>query len=212
MLADDEVVREIDVFITEDIDLYLTQFPLKPVYADPIEVKSAIFKPKHKVLELTIPFSDAALRSFESHNNTTKNQKYTSSAVAQKVCLGAGVISGNALHITPITSVLQLRPSFKNVQTRGEQTEEMFDEEKEEVQDGDGKNGDGLQHVQLKRKESERSQNARTQSYSFLQSQEEQEAWYSLKVHDIGESYSILVVVNMFLRTVLRGLFRFGSV
>jgi DNA-directed RNA polymerase-3 subunit RPC5 len=185
MSFDDEVLREIDVFITEDLELYLTQFPLKPVYADSIEIKAAIFKPKCKKFELTIPFSDAALQSFENSKDVSKVQKYVSSTVAQNICLGAGVISNNALHITPIKSVLQMRPSFKNMQGRGETVEDMVDEEKENV-DVDGSGEGGLQHVQLKRKESERAQNARTQSYSFMQAQEEAEAWYTLKVNEIG--------------------------
>ncbi len=186
MYDEDEVVREIDVYITENLDLYLTQFPLKPVYADQVDIKTAIFKPNHKKLELTIPYSSEALRAFENHGSGAKYQKYVSSAVAQNICLGAAVISNNAMHITPIKSVLQLRPSFKNLQTKGETTEEMFDEEKEGNPEADG-TADGLQHVQLKRKESDRAQSQRTQSYTFLQSQEESEAWYSLKVNAIGQ-------------------------
>lgn len=184
---DDDVVREIDVYITEDLDLYLTQFPLKPVYADQVEINSAIFKPKHKKLELDVPYSSEALRSFENHPDV-KHQKYVSSIVAQNICLGAGVIHNNALHITPITSVLQMRPSFKNLQSRGESVEDIIDDEHEgpEIASADS----GLQHVQLKRKESERAQSARTQSYTYIQAQEDQEPWYSLKVHEIGSGPS----------------------
>lgn len=185
----EEVIREIDVYITEDLNLYLTQFPLKPVYSDPIEVDAALFKPNHKKLELTVPYSPAVLQSFENHRGP-KSQKYSSSTVAQNVCLGAGVIANNALHITPITNVLQMRPSFKNLQSRGETVEDMIDVEDEAGNESDG---DGLEHVQLKRKESEKTQSSRAQSYSYLQSQEDAESWYALQVHDIGKRLPVFL-------------------
>jgi DNA-directed RNA polymerase-3 subunit RPC5 len=182
---DDEVIRELDVFVTDDTPLFLLQFPLKPVYADSIDISSGKFKPKHKKLELDIPFVVPENYPRENLANVPKTQKYQSSVVGLDACLGAGIIKDNAMYITPIQSVLQLRPSFKDMNSfRSEVVEQMDDDVADnEVQEGEG---EGLQQVTLKRKESEKAQSSRVQSFTYLKAQEELEAWRTLTINNIG--------------------------
>lgn len=184
---DDEVVREVDVYVTSELELYLLQFPLKPVYADSIDVTSAKFKPEHKKLELEVPVTLPSNHHPDVNiRNLPTTQNYTSSVVTQDCCLGAGIVKDGSFFITPIKNVLQLRPSFKNLQSfRGEVVEELKDDET----DGPDAGSDNIQHVQLKRKESERAQSAREQSFAYIQAQEDAESWRLLKVHEIGTHY-----------------------
>lgn len=181
----DEVVREIDVYVTDSVPLFLLQFPLKPVYADSIDISSGKFKPGHKKMELDIPFLIPDNYPRENLANVPKSQKFQSSMVAQDACLGAGIVKDNTMYITPIQSVLQLRPSFKDMQSfRSEITEQMEDDLPEgETPENEG---DGLQQVTLKRKESEKAQSSRVQSFAYLKAQEEQEAWKELVISNIG--------------------------
>ena len=190
---EDEVIREIDVYVTDSLPLYLLQFPLKPVYADSIDISSGKFKPVHKKMELEIPFLVPENYPRENLKNLPKLQKYQSSAAGQETSLGAGIIQDNAMFITPIKSVLQLRPSFKDMQSfRGEVIEQIDDELETEPVEGQ-QEGDGLQQVTLKRKESERAQSSRVQSFSYLKAQEEQESWKELVVNNIGIVYCDMI-------------------
>ena len=200
----DEVVREVDVYLTEDLSLYLLQFPLKPVYADSIDISSARIKPQHKKIELDVPLVLPENYPRESLRDIPKSQKYQSSTVAHDVCLGAAIIKDNNMYITPIQNVLQLRPSFKNMQSfRGEVVEQMDEDQPEGEFGGDGGDGEGMQQVQLKRKESERAQSARIQSFAYIQAQEEQEAWRELEVHPIGTVATVYIQLYLILSCVL---------
>lgn len=184
----DEVIREIDVFVTDSVPLYLLQFPLKPVYADTIDISGARFKQVHKKMELDIPFLVPDNYPRESLKELPKTQKFQSSAVAQDACLGTGIVKDNCMYISPIQSVLQLRPSFKNMQSfRSEITEQMEDDLPEgETVEGEG---EALQQVTLKRKESEKAQSNRIQSFAYLKAQEEHEPWKELVVSNIGKRF-----------------------
>jgi hypothetical protein len=179
---EDEVLRELDVYISDNLDLFLAQFPLKPVYADPIAINSAKCKPFHNKFELEVPYSKAVISTFDANKNSVSSQLLTSSVVAQRTSLGAGVIKDNIMYITPISSVVQFRPSFKNIQSR-----EIIEDE-EEIHSEVVKGSEELKQVQLKRKETERAQSTRVQSYSHIQSQEELEPWQKLAVYDIGSN------------------------
>lgn len=180
----DEVIREIDVQICSELELFLLQFSLKPVYDDPSDIKFARFKPSNKKLELDSSYPADA---FDSSTDIPFLQTFNSSIIAQGTCLGAGVIKDNVMYLTPVKNVFQMRPSFKNLQPKGETYEALDDDQVPEAGDIEA-DGDGLQQVQLKRKESERAMSARVQSYTYIQKQEANEAWKNLKVHGIGKT------------------------
>jgi hypothetical protein len=191
---DDEVIREIDVFVTDaTFPLYLAQFPLKPVYASPPVVKSAKYKQNHHMVELQVPYASNVLKAFDNSMSNDNEQKFMSTLVETSNALATGFIAADCLYISPIDNVLQLRPSAKqsNGMTKLEALEFTQDldayEEEEALAQGTLEKTDTVQQVQLKRKESERAQSARLQSYSYLKQQEESEPWRGMKVHAIGK-------------------------
>jgi len=179
---EDFVVRELDVYLCEDAELYLLQFPLRPVFAPHPEVKSARWKNAHQVLEVNM-----------SHPAMREPLKLCSTTVAQGANLGIGVLKNDALHITPLREVLQMRPSFKHL-TPVKSTDvggaggAPSDEDEEEVEQRPVLQRVGL----LKKKESDRAQSARVQSYSHLQAQEEGEPWMYLQTHAVDSPESDL--------------------
>ena len=96
---EDEVIRELDVYVNDNLELYLLQFPLKPAYMDPPEIMSAKFKPTHRKLEIT-------------GGNTIPHM--VGSSLPKTVNLAVGVIRDNAMHITPLNDIFQMRPSFEH--------------------------------------------------------------------------------------------------
>ena len=115
----DEVVRELDVFITDAaLDAFLLQFPLKPEFAGttlPPEIPVARFKKQFKKLEVEIPFASSSTQ----RNKPPIKQIFHSATVARSTCLAAGIIHNGAMHITAFQDVLQMRPTFKSKQQPG---------------------------------------------------------------------------------------------
>ena len=196
---DDEVVRELDVYVTEeDLSLYLLQFPLRPCFANPPEVIDARFKPQHAILELNV-----------NHEAMDAPLRMLSTKVAQDVRFGVGLLSGESLHITPLSEVLQMRPSFLHLAAPGKphshhqqqqaDNGQSDDDDHEDVDDGDShshshrnshnrnhaESKPALQKVVLQKMESERMQSARLQSFSYLKSLEDAEVFQKLRTHDI---------------------------
>ena len=204
---EDEVIRELDVCLSPDLSLHLLQFPLKPVYSDQLlqVSRTAYFKPINKKLELEVPFCITKTKQQQQGSNDTGKQsdggqqhrvlKYASSAVGQDANLAAAIIKNNVMYLSPVQSTLQMRPSFKSMQSFRQEVVEDYpmDYENDGAEgllasesEATGSSG-ALQQVQLKRKESEKAQSARIQSFSYMQAQENQEKWEKLQVHKIGE-------------------------
>ena len=114
-----------------------------------------------------------------------------------RIILCVGVVRDNALHLTKVDEILQLRPSFQNLR-RDEYVENTVDDDDDMDKKAD--NEPKIQQVQMKRKESERAQTTRKQSYGHIQSLEENEAWVTLKHYEIGKkleiSSEIMIFVN----------------
>lgn len=191
MDSDDEVIREVDVYFNEKFDVYLTQFPLRPVYSDPIHVKGAKFKPNNEILELTVPYPAEITKVLEKQGVTDTLQKYNSTEVLHSNNLAAAFIADNTMYIHPIRKVLQLHPNTKGNKNLNIELVEGLESDEDDDDYDSGRKQENIQQVQLKRKESERAQSARLQSYSYLIQNQEAEAWQPLKVHPIGKKPNI---------------------
>lgn len=185
--ANDEVVREIDVYLTDDLQLYLAQFPMRPVYQEPPNIKSARLKPKCNKMELSVPYPSGMQRSIDLPPGE-RVQKFVSSEVRLKQNIAAGFIFEDRMIIAPIQSVLQFRPGLIPAGGVGASMPRTEIVEMEEVNDHiEAEENDTIQQIQLKRKETERAQAARLKSYAYLKHQAELEPWQELEVHPIGK-------------------------
>lgn len=210
---EDQVIRELDVFVNNDLQLYLGQFPLKPAYADPIAAKTVRFKPKHHKLELSVPYPQSVqntLAKEQANNSIFENsskgasdfqQKLISSEVPQQNPLMVGFIQNNNFYMCGIDNVLQFRPvmnkahSLLKVEVLESDSDfesavrNELDYDEDSTPNGSSSNTnnpENVKQIQLKRKESERAQSARLQSYSYLKQEEEMEPWVGLKPFPIG--------------------------
>ena len=167
----------------------LLQFPLKPVYNDVPSITTAYYRPRHKKLDLEVPFENSATDGVPR----TATQKLSSTHIPQNAMLAIGVIQNNAFHITPVKNVLQLRPCFDGHSAHSETVEMQQSSEDEDAEVQETK----MQQVQLKRTETERMEATRLQSYAHYKSKEESEPRVKLNVYQIGKHiiYSIFVTV-----------------
>lgn len=151
---------------------YLLQYPLKPIMATMNDLNKVKLKPVHKKMEFELA-SDGG-------------QLYNSSAIADNNSLCVGVMKEGNLHLSPLSSILQMRPSFTNMTPKGESLEDIDDTEPKPKAKETSDSSSQPQQVQMKRKESERAQHNRLNSYSHLKSLENAEAFQCLQVHQAG--------------------------
>lgn len=171
MEGEDQVVREIDVYLSGHDLCSVLQFPLRPVFADPPIIESCQLKPVNKRLQV------------EVSNGTLNPQLHLSSVVCPNANLCAGVmLDGKALHLSPIRDVYQLRPSFDNV--------EFYDATEEDLK----REGDdapvAIQQVHVRPKETDRAKQSKEQSYAHLKKKEEEEPFRRLAVHPVDSDES----------------------
>ncbi|PIA52566.1 hypothetical protein AQUCO_01000440v1 [Aquilegia coerulea] len=120
---EDQVIREIDVFLTPSFDnnsqLYVMQYPLRPSWR-PYELnercKEVRIKPKTGKIEV-----DIHLEKSKNYNKDAadklKISKQTLSSWKPPLTTSyaIGVLIGNKLHLNPIHAVVQLRPSMEHL-------------------------------------------------------------------------------------------------
>ena len=163
------------------------QFPLRPKCADVPAIDHARFKPRHKKLELSVPY-DADIIGNDDTMSAGTSQKFVSTALHETPFMAIGVIRDGALHLTSVEDVLQIRPSFDGIR-RGEITEDMEDSDDEgQAETAPDSKKKTLQQVHIHRKESERTEYSRLNSYTSVRSREEAEPWVEMAVHPPGET------------------------
>lgn len=167
----DEVVREIDVFLSPALAsrLHLMQFPLKPHQQVLPLPQAARIKKDHGMIELDERIPDSAgnegLFSLQHRTNTSQTIP-----VSTHMALGKMSETGE-LHLVPLSHIEQMRPSFSHVNET--QDEEVQEKEEQKVE---------RKPVMFQKKETERAAMARKSSFAYKKASEESEAWKMLIV------------------------------
>ena len=206
----DEIVREIDVYISPELSqtMHLIQLPLqtashsanqmftkkvkdkkeKNLRPPPTPVPiSAKMKPQHSMVELIYNVSRS---SFSNQRQVPEvlnlsARKFASQNIPIKTHMAMGIFdsTGSKIDLVPLKSILQMRPSFCHVDA-------LFDDEtgEEEQQKQNEQNGDQntSKPIMFKKPENERAILARKSSYAFKKANEEAEEWIDLEVFGPG--------------------------
>ncbi|XP_037611755.1 DNA-directed RNA polymerase III subunit RPC5 [Sebastes umbrosus] len=213
---DDPIIEEIDVYLAKSLadKLYLLQYPVRPstMTYDDVNHLSAKIKPKQQRVELemavdtqspnycrskgeqialnvdgttydeTNTFSAKLMdkQSFSSIQATTNTSRYA-----------AAVFRKGELHVTPLTGILQMRPSFSYLDKADTKTRE-----REAANEGGDSSQDEAEEdakaitVRFARPESEQARQRRIQSYEFLQKKQAEEPWVHLHYHGAKDGRS----------------------
>jgi DNA-directed RNA polymerase III subunit RPC5 len=182
----DEIVREIDVYLAPALSqqIYLLQYPLHT--SAPPAPTAARIKPRHGTIELDHPIPTDIERqglfgmkdrTFQSHTIPVKTH----------MCLGklemdaSGGGGKSRLHLVPLIHVNQMRPVFRHVDDTTQPSTSAQDEEAAAAASKEAERKPLL----FQRKESERAAMARKSSYAYKRSSEESESWQDLQVYDV---------------------------
>ncbi|KAH9304799.1 hypothetical protein KI387_009203, partial [Taxus chinensis] len=167
--GEDKVVREIDVYFTPCIDrhtkLYLMQYPLRPYwrpYGLKERCKEVRAKPKQSRLEVDLVMD-------------TEEETYDHDAMEHLKIT-------KQLHLSPIHSIVQLRPLINYVNKGDEHKKKTIADEENETEPEEAKLELFPLKVQLK-KETEWQEKLRLESYAYFKKRDEAEPWIPLEAH-----------------------------
>jgi RPC5 protein len=179
----DEIVREIDVYLNPSLSdkLYVLQYPL---YHEAPPLPEAVrMKPKHTKIEMdhTLPTNIGTEGSFFLGNRTLSSQVIP---IETHMAVGRLVHDGTVLQLIPLQRMVQMRPTFAHVDDSDPQSSLPV-----ETEDSQRKSKEPKQ-VLFQRKESERAELIRKSSFAYLKASEEREEWIDLTVrHPISSEY-----------------------
>ncbi|XP_012720868.2 DNA-directed RNA polymerase III subunit RPC5 [Fundulus heteroclitus] len=213
---DDPIIEEIDVYLSKSLadKLYLLQYPVRPgtMTYDDVNHLSAKIKPKQQRLELEMAMNTMSPNYCRSKgeqialnvDGTTYDETNTYSvkmmdkqtfssmqATTNTSRYAAAVFRKGELHITPLTGILQMRPSFSYLDKADSKTRE-----REAANEGGDSSQDEAEEeakaitVRFARPESEQARQRRIQSYEFLQKKQAEEPWIHLQYHAAKDSRS----------------------
>lgn len=214
----DPLVAEIPVFLSKTLldKLYVLQYPVRPrshTYDDSTILKTRI-RPQSGHIEMEMGLRtrgptydkskgeqiaynvDGTYReSRDSEDNFYKSNVMdkliltSSKALSDTSRYAVGVMRDNSLHLSPITTVLALRPSFSyldQADKRGRQ--DRKDTAGEEDSDEDEKAKKVT--VRFENPETEKSRKAKEKSYGFLLRKIHEEPWIEVDYHKFGGEHS----------------------
>jgi len=213
---DDSVIEEFDLILNPEIDqqLFMMQFPLKPVNFDEPIIDSARIRARHKRLELLIKYHpDIFPRTGDQETEEAIRNRYpmhlkmTSSEVKKKVERGFLSIDWETKQafLSNNDYVLQMRPCFDDVDQHRDAfaydydgqipvaapQHDIYDEGDDEEDDEElGAVEEKMEPV-VHRKETERGYQKRIQRYSYKMEQEFKEAQKILAVHSLQSAASL---------------------
>ncbi|XP_074519950.1 DNA-directed RNA polymerase III subunit RPC5 [Halichoeres trimaculatus] len=213
---DDPIIEEIDVYLAKSLadKLYLFQYPVRPstMTYDDVSHLAARIKPKQQRVELEMAINtmspnycrskgeQIALNvdgtAYDETNTYTAKmmdkQTFSSiQATTNTSRYAAAVFRKGELHVTPLTGILQMRPSFTYLDKADNKTRE-----REAANEGGDSSQDEAEEevkaitVRFARPESEQARQRRVQSYEFLQKKQAEEPWAHLRYHGVKDGRS----------------------
>lgn len=190
---DDPIVCEIPVHLSEHLrkNLYVAQFPLRPAYRPmPNAPRAARLKPEHQILQLDYSVDQRSVH-FDSDAEEHLKQKtlrLQSTCVPPLTNYAIGVFRDGQLHLTPVTAIVQMRPSLAHIDAAAGEEEDDMDttpdnlngKSQKEPQEAENKEV----QFQFKKKQSERQLSAIQNSYAYHKQKINAESWKELSVCD----------------------------
>ena len=124
-----------DVYFSQELSnsLYLLQYPLRsndrPYDLDLGTLSEVKFKPNNELIEFTYQFDKSSPNydNFCNMESRTNEIKLSSLKVPPKCNYAVGMFRENQIHLTPLKSVLQLRPNLSYI--------DQFDADKKKQDD-----------------------------------------------------------------------------
>ncbi|XP_065302350.2 DNA-directed RNA polymerase III subunit RPC5-like [Dermacentor albipictus] len=211
---DDEVVQELDVYISKALadNLYLLQYPHRLVgrsYNEDHCVAARVKPKQHKVeLEFALDTHDSsydrlrgeqfAANADGSGGRATDQKPLFKSTLMDRQLLtstkstssaenyAVGILRPGELHLSPLSAIVQMMPSFPHLDQSDKKAKaaEAATEEEEEVDEPKAVT------VRFANQETDRAKKAREKSFRFIHQKQESEPWVEAMYHNYGSEMS----------------------
>ena len=184
---DDEIVREIDVFLSPEMSeqINLLQYPL---VQQPLGVpEAARIKPRHCQIELdhSIPADMTPNGRFQM---PTRSYKSNTIPITTHLALGKIIetSSKEGLHLVPLSRISQMRPSFSHVDevSDGQSHSSPTNSEDEAIRQKAEEAKFARKPLAFQKKETERAALARKSSFAYKKASIESESWQQLSIYE----------------------------
>ncbi|OQR99712.1 DNA-directed RNA polymerase III subunit RPC5-like protein [Achlya hypogyna] len=193
MAEEDPVVCEIPVHLADILrgNLHVFQYPLRPVYRGMLtRPTQAKYKPENAMVTLDYPVNTETNYNADDHTPLPSLLPLTSSVVTPVSNYAVGAFRKGQLHLTPVTSIMQLRPSLHHLDEDSDEEEDNEDVDME----ADAKPAPATEtadlkevQVQFKKRQSERALAAMQSSYAYKRNLIQSEKWIGLRVQSEDE-------------------------
>ena len=216
--GDDEVVEEMDVFLSKELsqNLYLLQYPtlhLNQTFSADQRLIARV-KPQHKKLEMDVMLDISSPNYDQSkgeqiainvdgggtgdgltyENSVMDFQTLSSKLIPQKgKRFAAAIVQDGQLHLTPIAHVMQMQPSFKYrdcAEKRAMHAAKMKAQNESGHSSQDEADEAKAVTIRFKSVESEATRAMRENSYASYEKRLYQEKWISASVHHRDHAYT----------------------
>jgi hypothetical protein len=192
----DEILQEIDIYFSNSLsdDLILLQYPLKPAWR-PYDVgfcQEVRIKPHLEVIEVdySIPTDEimtGTRKEMVEGEEELEFHTVRSSRIPLQTNYAVGVHKDNAIHLTAIPKIYQMRPDFNHINVQAEMKKKKTAEREKQDKDKDGEMDDEddvvLSSLPVRvTQESERARYVREHSWEHIKKNEETEKWTILKL------------------------------
>lgn len=185
MEGDDEIVQEIDVFLSPELSeqIHLMQFPLQnQAFSSP---ENARVRPRHCMMELDFQIPED-IGDYGSYQMSTRTYASHTIPVSTHLALGKMISKPGAegLHLVPLSRITQMRPSFGHVDEATNAATATTDDEDFIQRESEAASSLERKPLTFQKKESERAVLARKSTYAYKKLSEESEMWIPLNVND----------------------------
>ncbi|OQR88981.1 DNA-directed RNA polymerase III subunit RPC5 [Thraustotheca clavata] len=188
MADEDPIVCEIPVHLADVLrgHLHVLQYPLRPVYRGMVNRPTAAkYKPRNTMVTLEYPVHTESNYNVDDHTPLPSTLPLTSNIVTPVSNYAVGVFRQGQLHLTPLSSVMQLRPSLHHLDEDSDEESTPSDDDMG-VSDSESKKTDKPDvkevQVQFKKRQSERALAAMHSSYAYKRSVIQSEKWIPLTI------------------------------
>jgi DNA-directed RNA polymerase-3 subunit RPC5 len=207
---DDPVVREIDVYLSNELAdrIRLVQYPLQQADAPSMPVTGVRLKPRHNILQIDQEMPALPNRFYQSSEQnfssmTTRTFESQTIPVETHLCLGKTHQLENGetvMYLVPLQSISQMRPTMSHIHGDGLLGDEPSHKGGDDGTTEDEKETKGiLKPLTYQRKESERAAEIRKSSYSYKRSSEAGEEWERLDVVEPDSSEAEATLRKVFI-------------
>jgi len=207
--GDDPIVERIPVYIANNLNAYLLQYPVRPATMtyDGNTVQKLAFRPQNQQLQLHMGLDthnenydesrgeQIALNVDGDKGSKTADSTFKSGLMDFQVLNGgkavddsrryaAGLISNNRLHLTQVKGVLTMRPNLGYLDKsdkRAKAEGRSTDPDEPEIEPK-------IEAVTVKFSKGDAEKQRREKTYQSIKSKQEEEPWINLRFNQMGSA------------------------